>query len=160
MNFELQQILTHALGFLLTVWILKRYAWGPLMNIMEERRSRIAGEFETIEKEKGKVAAMAAEYEAKLKQIESERRQKLVEAVTEGKRIAEDLKAQARDEAREIAQKARTDLEREVAKARVELKEQMVAITMGAAEKLLREKLDDARHRQLIGRFIDSVEKA
>lgn len=160
MNFELQQLLTHAVGFLITVWILKRFAWGPLLNIMEERRKKIADEFASIENEKGKVAEMAADYEAKLKEIESERRQKLVEAVTDGKKIAEDIKAQARDEAREIAQKARADLDREVAKARVELKEQMISITMGAAEKLLREKLDEAKHRQLIDGFIANVEKA
>lgn len=160
MNFELQQLLTHAVGFLITVWLLKRFAWGPLLAIMEERRKKIADEFEAIDQEKNFVAGMRADYEAKLKQIESERRQKLVEAVNEGKKIAEDIKAQAREEARQIAHKAKDDLEREVAKARVQLKEEMVSITMTAAEKILHEKLDDAKHRQLIGRFIDGVEKA
>lgn len=160
MNFELQQLLTHAVGFLITVWLLKRFAWGPLLAIMEERRKKIIDEFASIEREKVQVAQLTAEYEAKLKQIESDRRQKLVEAVTEGKKIAEDIKAQAREEARQTAHKAKEDLEREVVKARVQLKQEMVSITMAAAEKVLREKLDDAKHRQLIGGFIDSVEKA
>ncbi len=160
MELQIPQLITHAIGFLITVWILKRFAWGPLMAMMDERREKIVGEFKRIDDEKVKVAEMAAEYEARLKQIEADRRQKLVEAVTEGKKIAEDLKAQAREEARQIAHKAKDDLEREVAKARVQLKEEMVSITIGAAEKLLRERLDDPRHRQLIGRFIDGVEKA
>lgn len=160
MDLQWQQLLTHAIGFIITVWLLKKFAWGPLMSIMDERREKIAGEFQQIEDEKAKVAELTAEYEEKLKNIDAERRQKLVEAVNEGKKIAEDVKAAARDEAREIAQKAKADLEREVAKAKVQLKEEMVSITMGAAEKILREKLDDAKHRELIGGFIDNVEKA
>lgn len=160
MDLQWQQLLTHAIGFIITVWLLKKFAWGPLMSIMDERREKIAGEFQQIEDEKAKVAELTAEYEEKLKNIDAERRQKLVEAVNEGKKIAEDVKAAARDEAREIAQKAKADLEREVAKAKVQLKEEMISITMGAAEKILREKLDDAKHRELIGGFIDNVEKA
>lgn len=160
MDLQWQQLLTHAIGFIITVWLLKKFAWGPLMSIMDERREKIAGEFQQIEDERAKIAELTAEYEEKLKNIDAERRQKLVEAVNEGKKIAEDVKAAARDEAREIAQKAKADLEREVAKAKVQLKEEMVSITMGAAEKILREKLDDAKHRELIGGFIDNVEKA
>jgi len=160
MDLQWQQLLTHAVGFLITVWLLKRYAWGPLLAIMEERRNRIASEFDSIEEEKANVATLTAEYESKLKEIDTERRAKLVEAVDEGKKIAEEIKAAAREEAKGISAKAKEDLERDVAKAKVQLKNEMVGITMTAAEKILREKLDDAKHRELIGGFIDSVEKA
>ena len=55
MEFELQQVLTHTVGFLITVWVLKRFAWGPLLGMMEERRNKIVGEFQKIEEEKEKV---------------------------------------------------------------------------------------------------------
>ena len=88
MEFELQQVLTHAVGFLITVWILKRFAWGPLLGMMEERRNKIVGEFQQIEEEREKVAKLTAEYESRLRDIESERRDKLIEAAEEGKQIA------------------------------------------------------------------------
>jgi len=160
MELQWQQLVTHLVGFVITVWLLKKFAWGPLLALMEERRNKIAGEFQMIEDEKVKVAELSAQYDAKLKDIEAERRQKIVEAANEGKKIAEEMKAAARDEAHEIAVKAKADLAQDVAKARVQLKNEMIAITMTAAEKILREKLDDAKHRELIGSFIDSVEKA
>ena len=40
------------------------------------------------------------------------------------------------------------------------MRDEMVAITMTAAEKVIREKLDDAKHRDLIGKYIDELEKA
>ena len=42
----------------------------------------------------------------------------------------------------------------------MELRDQMVAITMTAAEKVIREKLDDAKHRDLIDGYIRNLEKA
>ena len=160
MDLQWQQLLTHLVGFVITVWILKRYAWGPLLAIMEERRNKIKQEFDDIEVEKTKVSELTTEYEAKLKDIDAERRVKLVEGVNEGKKIAEKIKAEAREDAKEISIKAQDELERDVAKAKVQLKNDMVAMTISAAEKIIDEKLDDAKHRELIGNFIDNVEKA
>jgi F-type H+-transporting ATPase subunit b len=160
MNLEWQQIVTHAIGFLITLWILKKFAWGPLLSLMEERRNRIVSEFKQIEDEKAKVAQQAAEYEAKLKGIEAERRVEIVKAVDEGKKVAAEIKEQAQHEVKELHAKAKADLERDVAKARVELRDQMVAITLSAAEKVVHEKLDEPKHRELIDRYIRSLEKA
>ena len=160
MDISLQQIITHAIGFLITLWILKKFAWKPLLAMIEERREKIAGEFQKIEDEKAEVDKLAAQYEAKLKDIEGERRAKLAEAVTEGKQVAEEIKRNAQAGARKIADKAKAELSLDVAKARVQLKGDMVAMTVAAAEKIIREKLDDAKHRELIGNFIDNVEKA
>ena len=56
MNLEWQQILTHLLGFGIAVWLLKRYAWGPLLSIMEERRNKIVARTGT----RTRVATVAA----------------------------------------------------------------------------------------------------
>lgn len=160
MDLQWSQLLTHLVGFVITVWLLKKYAWGPLLKIMEERRNKIKQEFDNIEVEKTKVSELTADYEAKLKDIDAERRAKLVEAVNEGKKIAKEIEAEARVDALRTSEKAKTELVRDVAKAKVQLKNDMVAMTITAAEKIINEKLDDAKHRELIGDFIDNVEKA
>jgi len=160
MNFEIQQILTHALGFLIFVWILKRFAWGPLLALMEERRNKIAGEFQEIDRQKAEVAKVTSEYEAKMKEIDNERRAKIVEAVKEGKEVAAEIKSHAMDEARALQEKAKADLQRDVAQAKVQLRDEMISMTMTAAEKVVREKMDDSKHRDLIGRYIDELGKA
>jgi F-type H+-transporting ATPase subunit b len=160
MNLEWQQLVTHALGFLITLWILKKFAWKPLLALMEDRRNRIIDDFKKIDDENAKVAEQKAQYEAKLREIDNERRAKLVEAVDEGKKIAADIRAHAQDEVKELHIKAKAELEREVAKAKVELRDQMVTITMTAAQKLIKEELNDAKHRDLINRYIAEVEKA
>lgn len=159
MDFNLQLFITHLVGFLITVWILKKYAWGPLLNLLEERRQKIVDEFQKIEDGHAEVEKLTAQYDAKLREIESERREKITEAVNEGKKIADEIKSAAHQDAKNIAEKAKQELERDVAKAKVELKNDMITMTVSAATKIINEKLDDAKHRELISNFIDNVEK-
>lgn len=159
MDLQWQLLLTHSIGFLITLFILKRFAWGPLLTLMEERRAKIADEFGKIDEGHAEVANLTTQYEGKLAEIESERRAKIVEAVDEGKKLAEQIMTRAKAEAKEIAAKARGELARDVAKAKVQLKEEMIEITMTATEKIIRERLDGAKHRELIGNFIESAGK-
>lgn len=160
MDIVWQQILTHMLGFLIVVWLLKKYAWGPLLSMIEERRENIVSEFREIEFQKKDLEKQRSEYDDKVKEIEQERRQKLLEGVNEGQKIAAELKATAQGEAKEIITKAREESAREVIKAKAQLKKDMVTITMSAAEKLLREKLTDDRDRQLVGDFIEQIDRS
>jgi len=66
----------------------------------------------------------------------------------------------AQEEARGIVTRTNEQLQRDIASAKVQLKEDMVSITLSAAEKILHEKLDASKERQLISGFIDGIEKA
>lgn len=158
-GFDLAQAITHLISFLLALWLLKKFAWTPLMNLLDERRNKIKDEFDKIDSEKANVSKLADDYDSKLKHIDDERRAEIVKAVEEGKKIAAEIKSTAQNEARELSEKTKNDLEREVAKAKVQLRDDMVGITLAAAEKVIHEKLDDTKHRELIGRFIDGLEK-
>ncbi len=159
MHFDVPVFITHTIGFLITVWILKKYAWGPILDLLEERRMKIIDEFQKIDDGHAEVAKLTAEYEAKLASIDDERRVKITEAVSQAKVIADEIKTTANKEAKVIADKAKSEIEREVAKAKVQLKDDMVTITVKAASKIINEKLDDNKHRELIANFIDGVEK-
>jgi F-type H+-transporting ATPase subunit b len=106
------------------------------------------------------VETLTAEYEAKLKEIDNERRAEIVKAVDEGKKIASEIKAQAQQDAHALTEKTKVDLEREVDKAKVTLRDDMVSMTVVATEKIIRERLDDTKHRELIKDFMQGLEKA
>ena len=50
MDLRLDILITQMIGFLIVFWILKRYAWGPVLGMLEERRARIANEVSASEK--------------------------------------------------------------------------------------------------------------
>jgi F-type H+-transporting ATPase subunit b len=160
MSIEWSQVLTHLVGFLVALFILKAYAWKPILKVLDDRREKIAAEFADIEEQKQKTDQLFAEYEDRLRKIEDEARRRIQEAVSEGQQMAGEIKLHAQEEARRITARAQADIERELDKARVLLKQEMVGLTLGATERLLREKLDPAAHRQMVERFLGEVESA
>jgi len=150
-------VITQIIGFLLMVWILRRYAWGPVLGMLEARRQKIAGEFAAADRAKAEANELKTRYEQELRGIEAQARQRLQEAVVEGQHVAAEIKTQAQREAAQRLERAADEIAREREKAKELLKEQMVALAVRAAEKILRQKLDDQGQRKLAGEFIDEV---
>lgn len=155
-----QELLTHAVGFIIFFWVLKKFAWGPLLSLLDERRQKIKDSFNEIDEKNAEADKLKSDYEDKLKNIETERRQKITEAVNEANKLASDIKIAAQEESKKMIDRTNEQLQRDIAQAKIQLKEDMVKITLSAAEKILHEKLDENKERELIGKFIDSVEKA
>ena len=154
---DVPQVLTQILGFLLMVWILRRYAWGPVIGMLEARREKIAGEFKEADRQKVEALELKARYDTELKGIEAQARQRIQDAVAEGQRIAAEIKAQAHQDATARLERAADDIAREREKAKEILKEQVIGLSLRTAEKILRQKLDDPAQRKLVGEFIEEV---
>ncbi len=155
---DIRLILTQILGFLVLVWILGRYAWGPVMRQLEARRSRIAAEFDDAARRQREADAERARYEQELKGIESRARQRTLEAVAEGQRVAGEIKAQAQADAAARLARADEEIVRDREKARGLLKQQVAALSIRTAEKILRAKLDEPAQRAMVERFIEEVD--
>ena len=158
MNLEWGQVITQIIGFLVALWILKKFAWKPLLGILEERREKIKSEFDNIEVERKKADNLKVQLDRHLKEIDTTARQKIQEAIKEGQKIANEIKENARQDAKGIRDKARDELERDIAKAKVQLKNDLINITMRTTEKMIREQLDEKKQKELDSRFIDEVE--
>jgi len=154
---DIRQIITQILGFLIMLWVLRRFAWAPVLKMLEDRRQKIAGEFAEAERRQAAADQRKAKYEADLKGIEALSRQKLQEAVAEGQKVASEIKSQAHADAAARVQQAQDEIAREQEKAKEILKEKMIALSLRAAEKVIRTKLDDAGHRKLISEFLDEA---
>jgi F-type H+-transporting ATPase subunit b len=154
---DVPQVLTQILGFLLMVWILRRYAWGPVIGMLEARREKIAGEFKEGERLKAEAMGLKARYDAELKTIDAQARQRITEAVAEGQKVAGEIRTQAQAEAAARLERAADEIVREREKAKEVLKHQVIDLSLRTAEKILRQKLDDPAQRKLAGEFIDEV---
>ncbi len=154
---DVRQVLTQILGFLILLWGLRKFAWGPVMGMLEARRQKIAGEFDLAATKQSEAEQLKARYEQELRGIEAQARQRILDAVTEGQKVAAEIKAQAQRDAVERGVRADDEIAREREKAKELLKERMIHLAMRSAEKVLRQKLDDASQRKLVGEFIDEV---
>lgn len=152
-----KQVLTQILGFLILLWVMRKYAWGPILASLEARRQKIAGDFEAARQAKADADATKLELENELKGIEAKARQRLQEAVAEGQKVAGEIRAQAQTDAAARMARAEDDIAREREKAKEMLKEQVISLSMRTAEKILRQRLDDPAQRRLVGEFVEEV---
>jgi F-type H+-transporting ATPase subunit b len=138
---DVRMVGTQILGFLLLLWGLSKWAWGPLTAQLEARRQKIAGEFAEAERRQLAADALKVKLEQDLRGIDAQARAKLQEAVSEGQNMA----------------RAEDEMMREREKAKELLKEQVIGLSIATAEKILKAKLDDPAQRRLAGQFIDEV---
>jgi F-type H+-transporting ATPase subunit b len=127
--------------------------------MIDERRDKIQGDFDKAADELKEAEKLRAEYDQCMKEADAEARAKIQEAVREGQAVASEIKEAARGEGRELIERAKQELSRDVDKAKVQLKLDIVKMTMAATEKMINEKLDEAKHREMIEGFINDVEK-
>ena len=151
------QILTHAVGFLILVAILKKFAWGQILGALQARTEKIAAEFRAIEEAKQELARLKEQYQQSLNRIEEEARGKIQQAIADGRRIAMEIEEDARAHSRQTLEKAKEAVALEVAKARVELKEQVVDLAIQVNHKVLKEHLDEETDRRMIEAFIQEI---
>ncbi|MBI2194172.1 MAG: F0F1 ATP synthase subunit B [Planctomycetes bacterium] len=157
MHAFIAMILTQGLAFLVLFLILRKFAFGPVLKMIDARRQHIAAEFDQIEAKKVEMLRAQKEYEQKMARVEDEARIRMRDAILESQKLAEQIRSQAQAEAQEMLRKTRELLENERARAAVQMRHQIVALTLSATEKLIRERLDEAKHRQLIVDFMDSL---
>jgi F-type H+-transporting ATPase subunit b len=158
MLIEYSQVLTHLVGFLIAFFILKKFAWGPVLQMLDDRRQKISDEFADIETQKQQTEALLREYDERLRKIEDEARARINEAVAEGQKVAAEIKADAQENARRTTERAKSELDRDIARARAQLKQDMVTMTLGATERLLHEKFDESANRKMLERFLSEAE--
>ncbi len=154
---KLPQLLTTAVGFIFFVVILGKFAWGPILNVLDERRGKVEDDYAAAEKNLADAEQLKGEFESKLADIKAIEREKVQEAVKRGEELADGLVTKARTNAEETRIKAGQDIELESHKAQIELRDSVVTMAIGAAEKMIGERLDDDLHRKLINDYIDQL---
>ncbi len=159
LKLDLQQVLSQALSFFLLVVILKRFAWKPLLSILDQRRARIEEELRQVAQSKADLARLQDEYGKRLAGIEEEARAKIQQSILEGKRMSVEIQEQARAQGYALLEKAKDTIELEIAKAKVTLRDQMVALTIEALERTLRRKIDEKTDRHLVEVVLEELER-
>ena len=150
-------IVVNAIGFILLLAILKKFLYGPITQVLEDRRAEIRADYEAAEAEKGKMEELRADYERRLADIEAEARQRIQAAIKEAQVSREHILNEARANADAVMKRGEEELVREREKAVAEIRSQVVDLTINAASKLIERSLEDAGQRRLVDDFIKGV---
>lgn len=134
--------------------VLKRFAWKPLLKVMEDRHDRIRDEFAEIERQKLEVKAIHEVYEEKLDHIDTLAKKLGQEEVNRARVHAREIEEEAHQRGREILLKAQVNANEELGKAKEKLKKDIIKLTMAATEAVLQNGIDKEKQRELISKYI------
>jgi len=155
-----QQLLAHALSFVVFFFLVRVAFMTVIYPPMKERREKIKAEHDNIQQAKADAEELKGRYEAHLKKVEAESRERIQQAVAEGQRVAAEIREIARKEAQENLTRAREEIALERDKAQSEIKNQVVDLAMDIARKVVQEELSPARHKKLVDEFLAEVGEA
>lgn len=131
--------------FLILVFLLAKFAWKPILNMVEERTKNIEDALNSAENAKKEMAGLKAENEQIMKEARAERDKIVREAREMKDKIIEESKETAKVEADKILAQARKLIDDEKRAAMNELKDQVASLSIEIAEKILTKELSDKK---------------
>jgi len=145
------------LAFIILLWILRKVAWGPIMNMMEEREKYVANEIETAEQIRKDAEKSAKEAADQLKQTRQEAQAIIEETRSAAVRQEESIIEAARKEAEQLKAAAKADIENEKEKAIQALQDQVASLSVLIASKVIEKELSAQDQEQLINDYIQEI---
>lgn len=150
-------LVVQVLSFLLLVYILRRFAWNPLITMMEERRNQIEANIANAEKERLQAEQIKREYQEEMRKARQEAQEVIAKATKLSEQRAAEILAVAHGEAEKIKQSALVDIERERDRAIAQVQAQVADLSVAVAEKIIRKNLDVKGQEDMIEQFIQEV---
>ena len=129
------------IAFLTVFFLLKKFAWKPILEALSEREKNIADSIASAEKVRMEMASMKSEHELLLNQAREERTMLLKEAKETKEKIIGEAKEAAKEEANKIMQESRQQIEFQKNAAIIDVKNQIGTLVIEVAEKVLRKEL-------------------
>ena len=136
--------------FVVLLFVLGKFAWGPIADGLDKREQRIAGEIAAAEKANTDARALLADYQRKLASADAEIRQLIDQAKHEAEQAGQQIVARARGEAEAERRRAVADIELATAGALQDLARQSATLAVQLAGKIVRAELTPADHSTLI----------
>lgn len=144
--------------FFITFFVLKRYAFGPIQKMLDDRREQIRRSIEEAENAREEARKLLDEHRALMHQAKSEAEQILAEA----RRTAQAMELRMREETEQERQRrleeTRREIAAETARALEQIRSEVADLTLEATAIVIGKKLDTDRDRELITEAIGSLD--
>jgi F-type H+-transporting ATPase subunit b len=160
----MEQLLTPAFGtvfwatiaFLSVLYLLRRMAWGPILQALRDREESIENALREADKARDEMANLHADNEQLLKEARLKRDEMLKESREMADKVVAGAKAKAKEEASKEVELAREAIQLERIAAIADLKSEVAKLSVDIAERLLREELSESgKQKALVDKLIE-----
>ncbi|MCF7566801.1 F0F1 ATP synthase subunit B [Sabulilitoribacter arenilitoris] len=142
-DFSLGLFVWQAVLFIALILLLRKFAWKPILDSVNDREEGIKNALDSAEKAKLEMENLQADNQKLIKEARAEREAMLKEAREIKNKMIEDAKDEAKETANKLIAQAQESIETEKKAAISELKSQVANLSIDIAEKVVREELSN-----------------
>jgi len=154
---NIKAIIIQAVGFLVLLFVLKKYLFGKISAIIKERSEGVKNVYAKIENDKAEAERLRIEYQRKLSDAETEAVKRIQEAVNEGSRVSEGIIKRAKEEIELMKVKAKEGIDLERKKALADIRNQVVTLSILASSRIIRQSISSQTAEKLVDDFIEEI---
>jgi F-type H+-transporting ATPase subunit b len=155
---ELGLVVWTTISFLILLFILRKFAWKPILEAVNEREEAIEKALSQAEAAKEDLERLTSENESLLKEARAERDAILAEARKIKEQIVGDAKAAATKEGSRMIEQARVEINNQKVAALADVKNQVATLSLDIAEKILRKQFEDHKKQdELVSELLKEV---
>jgi F-type H+-transporting ATPase subunit b len=159
LGINLGYVILQIVNFIILLLLLRLLLYGPVLNMLQERKERIAEGLNNAREAEAALARAEADRQAILDEARAEAQRITGEARQRAEEAAKAIQAEARQDAARITEQARNEATAERDRQLGDLRDHMVSLSIAAANHLIATGLDEQRQRQLVENFFTSVPK-
>lgn len=146
------------LSFSILLFVLKKFAWGPILQGLKHREDSIAKALAQAEQARAEMQQLEQRNRELAEQSRLEREQSLAELKQLRERLVAEAKEEAKEEARRLVEKAHAAIAQERLAASKELQQQSAVLAVEISEKILRRQLAEGASRaEYINQLINEL---
>ena len=157
LNIEPGLMVWTIVSFAIFVFLLRKFAWGPIMSALDQRERNIRESIDSAERNREESEKLLAQQMEALRQGREEARELIAQATSTAGREGEKVVERARKEGNGLIERARAEIRAEERAAVERLRRDAVDIALEAASKLLERSMESADHRRMVKEFIDRL---
>jgi F-type H+-transporting ATPase subunit b len=144
--------------FLIALYVLKRYAFGPIQKMIDDRREQIRRSIEEADNARAEARKLLEEHRSLMNEARSEAEQILAEARKTRESMEQRMREETEAERQRRLEETRREIAAETGRALEQIRSEVADLTLEATSIVVGKKLDSDRDRELISQAIGSLD--
>jgi F-type H+-transporting ATPase subunit b len=145
-------------AFLITLYVLKRYAFGPIQKMLDERREQIRRSIEEADHARDEARNLLEEHRKLMQEARGEAEQIIAEARKTRDSMETRMREETETERQRRLEETRREIAAETSRALDQIRSEVADLTLAATSIVVGRKLDADRDRELISEAIGSLD--
>jgi F-type H+-transporting ATPase subunit b len=143
--------------FVILMFVLSRYAFGPITAAVQAREKALEDAIEGAKRDREAAAKLLQEHQEAIDAARGEAQKIIAEGRAVGEKMRSDMLEQTRKEQQDMLERARREIESEKDKAIMQLRREAVDLALAGASKVIEQNLESQKNRQLVESYLASI---